>query len=179
MLKGEITGLRAIERGDLEALRGWRNQPEMRRFFREYREISEDMQTAWYEKKVLADPATRMFAIEDLVTGDLLGACGLCYIDTINRNADFSIYLGADDLYIDDEFALMRAARSSPTGFTSLACTRSGPRSTLSMKPSSGFSISSACSARACIAKPTSLKANGWTVCFMAFSRGTIRRAAS
>ena len=37
MLKGKIVGLRAIEEDDLEVLLNWRNQPEYRRFFREYR----------------------------------------------------------------------------------------------------------------------------------------------
>jgi len=29
----------------------------------------------------------------------------LCYIDWINKNADFSNYIGADNLYIDDKYA--------------------------------------------------------------------------
>lgn len=105
MLKGDQVGLRAIERADLPALMEYRNRPHMRRFFREYRELGAEHQNAWFEKLVLGDPATRMFAIEELKTGRLLGACGLCYIDFINRSADFSIYIGADDLYIDDKFA--------------------------------------------------------------------------
>ena len=35
-----------------------------------------------------------------------MGACGLCYIDWINRSADFSIYIGYKDLYIDDIYAI-------------------------------------------------------------------------
>ena len=51
-------------------------------------------------------PATpQPTAFEELATGRLLGACGLCYIDFINRSADFSIYIGADDLYIDELYA--------------------------------------------------------------------------
>jgi len=46
-----------------------------------------------------------MFAIIDKQNSRLLGACGLCYIDQRNSSADFSIYLGADDLYIDDKYA--------------------------------------------------------------------------
>jgi RimJ/RimL family protein N-acetyltransferase len=46
-----------------------------------------------------------MFAIVELESGRLLGASGLCYVDWVNRNADFSIYIGADDLYIDEVFA--------------------------------------------------------------------------
>ncbi len=35
-----------------------------------------------------------------------MGACGLCYINWVNRSADFSIYIGADNLYIDDKLAI-------------------------------------------------------------------------
>ncbi len=105
MLKGDHVGLRAIERADLPALLEFRNRPHFRRFFREYRELSAEHQNVWYEKLVMGDPGTRMFAIEQLSTARLLGACGLCYIDFFNRSADFSIYIGADDLYIDEVFA--------------------------------------------------------------------------
>ena len=105
MLTGEITGLRAIEENDLEQLLAWRNDPRMRRFFREYRELNMTQQKSWFDAKVNSDPATRMFAIVDLETKELMGAAGLCYIDGINRNADFSIYLGIDDLYIDEDYA--------------------------------------------------------------------------
>ncbi len=105
MLTGEITGLRAIEESDLEQLLAWRNDPRMRRFFREYRELNMTQQKSWFDAKVNNDPATRMFAIVDLETKELMGAAGLCYIDSINRNADFSIYLGVDDLYIDEDYA--------------------------------------------------------------------------
>ena len=105
MLTGKFTALRAIERNDLSTLLQWRNTPFFRRHFREYRELSGDMQLEWFEKTALADPSTRMFAIVDLEAGNLLGACGLCYIDWVNRNADFSIYIGKDGLYIDDLYA--------------------------------------------------------------------------
>lgn len=105
MLKGAHVGLRAIEPDDLPVLLDYRNRPEFRRFFREYRELSSRHQEAWFEKMVMNDPSVRMFSIVELKTGRLLGACGLCYIDFINRTADFSIYIGADDLYIDDKFA--------------------------------------------------------------------------
>ncbi len=105
MISGKHVNLRAIQQADLEPLRQWRNKPELRRYFREYREISPEMQQKWFEKSVLSDPSVRMFAIERKSDGALMGACGLCYIDPINQNADFSIYLGIDDLYIDEKFA--------------------------------------------------------------------------
>lgn len=109
MIRGEIVGLRAIEKKDLTQLLKWRNKPEFRLFFRENRELGMDHQLLWYEKFVLNDPNTRMFAIVELKTNELIGACGLCYIDWINRNADFSIYIGKDDIYIDDYFAVESA----------------------------------------------------------------------
>jgi RimJ/RimL family protein N-acetyltransferase len=105
MLTGKSVGLRAIESGDLGQLLTWRNRPEFRRYFREYREINGAQQQQWFESRVNGDPSTRMFAIVELASGRLLGACGLCYIDWVNRTADFSIYIGADDLYIDERFA--------------------------------------------------------------------------
>lgn len=105
MIKGSLVGLRSIERTDLPQLLEWRNRPEYRRYFREYRELGQDRQLDWYEKVVLGDPRTIMFAIEELASGRLLGACGLCSIDWVNKHADFSIYIGADALYIDDCFA--------------------------------------------------------------------------
>ena len=106
MLKGELTGLRAVEAADLEQLLEWRNQPEYRLFFREYRELNRESQKRWFETKVLGDEHTRMFSIIQLSSGELIGACGLCYIDWINRCADFSIYIGKDGLYIDDQYAV-------------------------------------------------------------------------
>jgi len=35
----------------------------------------------------------------------LLGACGLCQTNWINRSADLSIYIGKNNLYVDNKFA--------------------------------------------------------------------------
>lgn len=105
MLTGAHVTLRAIEPGDLEPLRLWRNRPDYRRYFREYREISSVEQENWYRTDVIGNPRTRMFVITEAASGRLLGACGLCYIDAMRRSADFSIYIGADNLYIDDHYA--------------------------------------------------------------------------
>lgn len=102
MIKGKLIYLSPVEQKDLEQLRYWRNLPEYRKHFREHREISIDMQAQWYQSKVLGDPSTLMFAIRDTLTGDLLGCCGLCYINWVNRNADLSLYIGWNESYIDD-----------------------------------------------------------------------------
>ena len=124
MLKGSFVGLRAIERADLSILLEFRNKPEYRRYFREYRELSMANQNVWYEEIVMNDPKTIMFSIIELESNRLLGACGLCYIDWANKNADFSIYIGADNLYIDDKFALDAALIMVRYGFKELGLHR-------------------------------------------------------
>ena len=69
MLKGKYVGLRAIEESDLSQLLLWRNQPNYRRFFREYRELSQVNQRNWFDSKVLNDKNTEMFSIVDVKTG--------------------------------------------------------------------------------------------------------------
>lgn len=103
MLKGNKVYLDTIEPNDLEALRKWRNLPEYRKYFREYQEINSDMQKRWYESKVVNDNTTLMFAIRDNETNELLGCCGLCYINWVHRNSDLSLYIGKDEVYIDTE----------------------------------------------------------------------------
>lgn len=120
MLEGKYTGLRGIEAADLPLLLKWRNRPEFRRFFREHRELTSEQQTGWYENVVLKDASVKMFAIVSLDDGRLLGACGLCYIDWINRSADFSIYIGDGDLYIDEALAPDAARTLLAYGFGEL-----------------------------------------------------------
>ena len=124
MISGTHTGLRAIEESDLPQLMAWRNRPELRRYFREYRELNSVQQKQWFDRSVTADPNTRMFAIIELSTGRLLGACGLCYIDWVNRTADFSIYIGADGLYIDEVFAPDAAGTMTRYAFDELGLHR-------------------------------------------------------
>ncbi len=124
MLKGLTTGLRALERNDLSTLLDWRNQPEYRRFFREYRELGSDQQQGWYERIVLQDRNTEMFAVTELETMELIGACGLCYIDWVNRNADVSIYIGKDGIYADKTYAADAVRIMMKYGFEELGLHR-------------------------------------------------------
>lgn len=103
MLEGNRVYLDTIERSDLQMLRAWRNRPDFRKFFREYKEINADMQTKWYEDKVINDNSTLMFSIRDIACGELIGCCGLCYINWVHRHSDLSLYIGKDHVYIDDE----------------------------------------------------------------------------
>jgi hypothetical protein len=108
VLTGEHVTLRALERGDLPQLLEWRNAPELRRFFRERHELTMEDQLAWFERVSSHGSGARetvMMAIERRGTRELVGTCGLCYIDWISRNAELSVYIGAELAYVDEILA--------------------------------------------------------------------------
>ena len=102
MISGEKVYLKAVEQEDLEQLKEWRNLPDFRKHFREYRELNSAMQLKWYESFVVNDKNTIMFSIFLKSTDELVGCCGLCYINWVHRNADLSLYIGHENAYIDD-----------------------------------------------------------------------------
>jgi RimJ/RimL family protein N-acetyltransferase len=105
MIKGHIVFLSAVERSDLEQLKEWRNNYDFRKNFREYREINNENQEIWFNKTVVNDKNTIMFSIRDIQNNELLGCCGLCYINWIHRYADLSFYIGKGNSYVDVKYA--------------------------------------------------------------------------
>ena len=93
MVTGKKSCLSAVNQDSLSQLREWRNDPDMRKYFREYREISDTMQNNWYNK-ITSDPNQVNFEIHDKDTNTLIGHCGLYYINWIARHAEFGIYIG-------------------------------------------------------------------------------------
>ena len=108
MIKGEFIGLRAIDPGDLWPLLRWRNNPNFRKHYREYRELTLIQQQEWFQQ-MLKDPHMLMFSIVDNISCEgaeiLIGCGGLTYINFVFRTAEISLYIGAKDLYLDDKFA--------------------------------------------------------------------------
>lgn len=102
MIKGKLVGLRAVEREDLKVLRDWRNIASFRKNFREVRELSLADQEKWYENLQASKHMNFMFTVVRLSDEKQIGAGGLLYINWINRSADFSFYIGEDELYIDN-----------------------------------------------------------------------------
>lgn len=104
MIEGEKVYLRAVERKNLETLRKWRNQEWLRKYFREYREITEHMQEKWYENIVAQNDKFVNFEILAKVaeyngrkeSDVLVGMCGLYYIDWKNKSAEFTIYIAKE-----------------------------------------------------------------------------------
>jgi RimJ/RimL family protein N-acetyltransferase len=120
MLNGKYIYLRAIEKYDLPKLMAWRNNPNLRKYFRETAEINSINQEKWFNIINDKNSTHKMFSIIKKDTDELMGACGLCYIDWINRSADFSIYLGYDNIYIDDKYAIDVAKVMKNYGFNIL-----------------------------------------------------------
>jgi RimJ/RimL family protein N-acetyltransferase len=52
--------LRAVDRGDADSLRAWRNDPETRHWSRSSHEIAPEEHASWFQR-VLADPSTRLW----------------------------------------------------------------------------------------------------------------------
>jgi len=117
MLSGNYTYLRAIEENDLDQLMQWRNNPNLRKYFREATELNSINQKKWFNMINDKNSIHKMFAIIKKDTDELMGACGLCYIDWVNRSADFSIYLGYENIYIDKKYAIDAANCMIDYGF--------------------------------------------------------------
>ena len=94
MISGSKVYLTAVNRSSISQLQEWRNKPELRRYFREYREISDEMQKRWFEDRVLVNRDQVDFEIHDADSGKLIGHCGLYYISWTNRTAEFTVYIG-------------------------------------------------------------------------------------
>ena len=102
MIEGKRVGLRAVEREDLPFFKEWRNLSQFRKNFREVRELSMTDQEKWFESLATTKHINFMFTIVDLNTYEPIGAAGLLYINWIIRAADFSFYIGEDEMYIGD-----------------------------------------------------------------------------
>jgi RimJ/RimL family protein N-acetyltransferase len=100
MLRGDGIQLRAVEREDLPRLRDWRNLPELRRNFREFRELNMQNQEAWFTR-ISASANDFMFMIERSQDRIAIGVCGLVYVNWVLRSADISLYIGHEEIYID------------------------------------------------------------------------------
>ena len=103
MIKGKLVGLRAVEIDDLVDLKNWRNNPEFRKNFREFRELSDRDQIKWIEYLEKTPKINFMFSVIDLSSNKLIGACGLLYTDWIAKFSDFSFYIGDNNEYCQGE----------------------------------------------------------------------------
>jgi RimJ/RimL family protein N-acetyltransferase len=119
MITRNNIGLRAVEKTDLEILKDWRNIPSFRKNFREVRELNSQNQENWHNK--LNNSSNEfMFIFEDIEKNIPVGAGGLLYINWIIRSADFSFYIGHDEGYIEEKYAIDAASLLIQYGFNNL-----------------------------------------------------------
>lgn len=114
--KGEIK-LRAIEINDLELIQKWRNNPELRKFFREYRDFSVLQINNWYENMI----HSKDFEMFIICSKDQpVGVTGLTYIDWTNRHADVHFYIGNNGSWIEDKISPVALELILSYGFNTL-----------------------------------------------------------
>lgn len=111
MLVGTKVILEEIDPASIEQMRVWRNDPALRRFFREWKDISKDKQAKWYEERgnnthpnhiyfqimaipKVADGIRAEFA--DIDKRVLIGCCGILNVDWRLRSGELSIFIRPD-----------------------------------------------------------------------------------
>lgn len=104
MVEFKNIGIRAIEIDDLILIKKWRNDENLRQYFREYREFSMSQIKEWY-LRMLNDNKFEMFVIVDLNADEVIGVTGITYIDWVNRHADVHFYIGKSSSWIDEEYS--------------------------------------------------------------------------
>ena len=95
MLEGKYIKLRQIEESNLIKLRDWRNSPYIRAYTREYRPLNMLNQKMWFES-LHVDKSNIMFAIEKKNDKEIIGCCGLTYINWKEGHGEISIYIGEE-----------------------------------------------------------------------------------
>lgn len=95
MIEGEKIILDCVEEKHLPQLLEWRNDPENRKFYREYRVLTIEDKKKWYNDKILNDNSWQFFVVKPRENKDkIIGTVGLTYINFLYRTAEFSITLG-------------------------------------------------------------------------------------
>jgi len=88
--------LGTIERGYIENLRSWRNNPMVRNWCRQTGLISDLEQEDWYEWQA-KDPNSVMYTIRvPSIAYHSVGICGLTSINFIAMHAEFSLYIAPE-----------------------------------------------------------------------------------
>tara|TARA_Y100000592_G_C5400828_1_gene283008 strand:- start:410 stop:988 length:579 start_codon:yes stop_codon:yes gene_type:complete len=101
--------LRAVEKEDLPIIQTWRNNENLRKYFREWREFSMSQKEKWYDQMIF-DDRFQMFVIErqDGIFSretKMIGMAGITYVDWVNRHGDIHFYIGKNGEWIDDRVA--------------------------------------------------------------------------
>ena len=103
MLSKNQVSLSAIERYNLKQIQEWRNSNSLRSFFREFRELNYEMLEKWFletHSNLISD--SYFFMISLTATNEAIGVGGINHINWVNRNCQLSLFIGHENIYIDD-----------------------------------------------------------------------------
>ena len=92
-LTNEAVALYPLDSAYIDKLRAWRNHPDVRRWCRQYKLISDRDQAQWFQRQN-DDNSIEMLAVA--FNEKIVGVCGLTDIDLINRRAEFSLYIAPE-----------------------------------------------------------------------------------
>jgi RimJ/RimL family protein N-acetyltransferase len=108
MLIGENVILQEICPSHIEQMRVWRNDPNLRQHFREWKDITKDQQEKWYKERgnntnqfhvyfsIMRINKREKSPSDAINSRYLIGCCNLSYIDWRIRSAEFGIFLAKD-----------------------------------------------------------------------------------
>ena len=95
MIKGKKIILQQPTREDMPQLLEWRNRPEHRLYYREYRESNLEEQISWYENIMLKDPTWHHFIASPIENPHKkIGVAFLNHIHPVYQTAEFGITIG-------------------------------------------------------------------------------------
>jgi UDP-4-amino-4,6-dideoxy-N-acetyl-beta-L-altrosamine N-acetyltransferase len=95
MIKGNFVYLVKPQREDMPKLLEWRNDPNSRKYFREYRETNLEDQINWYDNVMMKDNTWHHFIVKPIDDPTKnIGIVLLNHIHPIYRSGEFGITLG-------------------------------------------------------------------------------------
>ena len=81
-------------REDMPKLLEWRNNPNHRKYYREYRESNIEDQITWYENIMMKDPSWHHFVVKPINSNKIIGVVFLNHLHPVYKTGEFGITLG-------------------------------------------------------------------------------------
>lgn len=99
VLTGEKSALRGLQRGDLQAIGRWWDDPEVTYLLEMGARPSREKELEAFWRMAMESDDNIVFAICDPADGRLLGTCGLYAVSWVCRRAQFNILIGEKDVW--------------------------------------------------------------------------------
>lgn len=95
MITGNLVTLSKPKKEDMPILLEWRNNPDNRKYYREYKESNIEDQILWYENIMMKDPSWHHFVVKPIDNPNkVIGVVLLNHIHYVYRTGEFGITLG-------------------------------------------------------------------------------------